>query len=73
MYKKGPGTAGGCKSGNCPDFFALESGEFLVIGKDVTAAARKELPRDSGIGRGERAVIMPRAILVASLKRIPRG
>ena len=56
---------------HCPDVFLEESGDFLVIGEDVTAEARSLLPAGSGCGEKERIVRIPRAILVQARTDIP--
>jgi hypothetical protein len=54
----------------CPDIFELESGDFAIIGKDITAAAAK-LPPDAGCGPDERIVLVPRKTLVHAKRDIP--
>jgi len=54
-----------CSGGHgCPDLLELESGDFAVIGTDITAHAHK-LPAGSGCGAGERIVQIPRSLLIA--------
>jgi hypothetical protein len=47
----------------CPDIWELESGDFAVIGIDMTDAAGK-LPPTAGCGPDERIVRIPRNLLV---------
>lgn len=54
----------------CPDIFELESGDFAIIGKDITASAAN-LPPDAGCGPDERIVRIPRNLLVAAKTDIP--
>ena len=54
----------------CPDIFELESGDFAVIGIDITAAAR-HLPADASCGPDERMVRIPRRTLVLAKPDIP--
>ncbi len=60
-----------CASGNaCPDILELETGDFAVIGADITSVAA-QLPPGSGCGPGERMVRVPRALLVRARADIP--
>lgn len=55
----------------CPDLFELESGDFAVIGQDITAAAVEHLPPDASCGPDERIVAIPRRTLVLAKSDIP--
>ena len=60
-----------CASGHgCPDILELETGDFAVIGTDITSAA-DQLPPGSGCAPGERMVRVPRALLVQARADIP--
>ena len=60
-----------CASGNaCPDILELETGDFAIIGADITSAAA-QLPPGSGCGPGERMVRVPRVLLVRARADIP--
>ena len=60
-----------CASGHgCPDILELETGDFAIIGADITEAAG-QLPPGSGCGAGERMVKVPRALLVRARADIP--
>ena len=54
----------------CPDIWELDSGDFAVIGTDITAAAGN-LPPSAGCGPDERMVRIPRATLVSAKADIP--
>lgn len=54
----------------CPDVFELADGDFAVIGKDITEAA-KLLPPDASCGPDERIVRVPRRTLVGAKRDIP--
>jgi hypothetical protein len=56
---------------NCPDLFELETGDFAVIGIDVTDAAKAKLPPTAGCGPDERIVWIPRKLLVQAKRCIP--
>jgi len=61
-----------CSGGHsCPDILELESGDFAVIGKDITNEAATRLPPGSGCGADERIVRIPRATLVFAKSDIP--
>jgi hypothetical protein len=55
----------------CPDIFELESGDFAVIGIDITESAAKHLPPSAGCGPDERIVRIPRKTLVLAKADIP--
>jgi hypothetical protein len=55
----------------CPDIFELASGDFAVIGKDVTAEAAPHLPVDASCGPDERIIVIPRKTLIAAKTNIP--
>lgn len=55
----------------CPDIFELESGDFAIIGVDITAAAAPKLPSTAGCGPDERIVLVPRKTLVLAKSDIP--
>ena len=68
--------AGGAKTPaleNCPDIWELDSGDFAVIGIEMTAALRKGLPPTASCGPDERIVILPRRILLGAKPDIPAG
>jgi hypothetical protein len=56
---------------NCPDIFELESGDFAIIGIDITAVAISKLPATAGCGPDERIVFIPRNLLVNAKSDIP--
>lgn len=62
-----------CSGGHgCPDILEMESGDFAVIGTDITSDAPK-LPAGSGCGADERIVQIPRSLLVALREVLPRA
>jgi hypothetical protein len=58
-------------SGNCPDLFELEDGDYAVIGRDVSFAL--DLPTDAGRSESERVVVVPRAVMLAAARDLLRG
>ncbi len=54
----------------CPDIFELVTGDFAIIGIDMTAAKRK-LPPTASCGPDERIVRLPRKTLVLAKPEIP--
>ena len=61
-----------CAGGSsCPDILEMESGDFAIIGTDITEAARGNLLAGSGCGPGERIVRVPRKTLVMARADIP--
>jgi hypothetical protein len=67
-HANGQRTANLC---GCPDILALDSGDFAVIGKDITDEARGLLPPTVGCGPDERVVLLPRKTLVLAKADIP--
>jgi hypothetical protein len=55
----------------CPDIFELESGDFAIIGIDITASSQQHLPPTAGCGPDERIVRIPRKTLVLAKRDIP--
>ena len=55
----------------CPDIIALDTGDFAVIGIDITATAQGRLPPTVGCGQDERVVWIPRKTLVLAKQDIP--
>ena len=67
-----PSQAARCAGGhNCPAVFELTSGDFAIVGADITDEAAAGLPTDSGCGPGERIVRIPRHTLVLARADIP--
>jgi hypothetical protein len=56
----------------CPDIFELESGDFAIIGIDMTAFADR-LPPTAGCGLDERIVRIPRKTLVLAKADTPQA
>lgn len=59
----------GCRG--CPDIWELESGDFAVIGIDITDKAKMKLPPTAGCGPDERIIFIPRNLLVKAKSDIP--
>ncbi len=55
----------------CPDLFELSTGDFAVIGIDITSDAMSALPPSAGCGPDERIVRIPRKTLVLAKSDIP--
>ncbi len=61
-----------CQGGHsCPNILELQSGDFAVIGSDITNEAIGNLLPGSGCGPGERVVQIPRRTLVLARPDIP--
>ena len=77
MFKRRLGLdphAGGAQSAGlrgCPDIFELETGDFAVIGRDVTGEAVAQLPAGASCGPDERIIVIPRRTLVQAKSDIP--
>ncbi len=57
----------------CPDIFELETGEFAIIGKDITADALKSLPPGANCGPDERIIVISRKTLIGAKPDIPEN
>lgn len=55
----------------CPDVFELESGDFAIVGRDITQEARGQLPADATCGLDERIIVIPRKTLIQAKNDIP--
>jgi hypothetical protein len=55
----------------CPDIFELETGDFAIIGCDITEASVNLLPGSASCGPDERIVRIPRKTLVLAKQDIP--
>jgi hypothetical protein len=65
-------TSALCAGGSsCPDILEMDSGDFAIIGTDITEEARGKLLVGSGCGANERIVRVPRRTLVAARSDIP--
>ncbi|HTB64171.1 MAG TPA: hypothetical protein VK737_11365 [Opitutales bacterium] len=75
LHRLGPDPhANGQRTANlsgCPDILALDSGDFAVIGKDITNESVDLLPPTVGCGPDERVVLLPRKTLVLAKSDIP--
>ncbi len=56
---------------NCPDVWELDTGDFAIIGIEVTDSLRVKLPPTASCGPDERIVLVPRRILTAAKPDIP--
>ena len=66
--------AGGARTPSlqgCPDVFELESGDFALIGSNITTEALRHLPPDASCGPDECIVRVPRRTLVLAKPDIP--
>jgi hypothetical protein len=55
----------------CPDIFELESGNFALIGRNITAEASRHLPADASCGPDECIIEIPRKTLILAKSDIP--
>jgi hypothetical protein len=55
----------------CPDIFELETGDFAIIGIDITSTAAPKLPPSASCGPDERIIRIPRHLLVNAKSDIP--
>jgi hypothetical protein len=55
----------------CPDIFETETGDFAIIGKDITGEAASRLIAGASCGPDERIILIPRKTLVLAKADIP--
>ena len=55
----------------CPDILELDSGDFAIIGVDITEISAHLLPPTAGCGPDERIVRVPRKTLILAKSDIP--
>ena len=61
-----------CEGGyHCPQLLEMEDGDYAAVGLDITAEAIPAMPPGPGIGPKERAVRIPRRVMIASRVDIP--
>ena len=56
---------------NCPDVWELDTGDFAIIGIEMTPELKGKLPPTASCGPDERIVLVPRRILVGAKADIP--
>ncbi len=75
LRRLGPNPhAGGAQTAclqGCPDVFELSTGDFALIGRNITAEASKHLPPDASCGPDESIIWLPRKTLVLAKPDIP--
>ena len=57
----------------CPDILETETGDFAVIGKDITDEAASRLIAGASCGPDERVVLIPRTTLIGARVDIPES
>jgi hypothetical protein len=74
VRRLGPSISGAVQSCSgtygCPDIWEMESGDFAVIGVDITEHAG-QLPPTAGCAPTERMVRIPRKLLIQAKPHIP--
>jgi len=61
-----------CGGGHsCPAVLEMDSGDFAIIGADITENSIRELPTGCGCGPGERVIRVPRQTLLRAAPNIP--
>jgi len=70
---RSPRERGSLNNGTCPDVFELSSGDFAVIGTDMTEALEGKLPPDAARANYERIVVVSRETFLAAKHDIPEA
>lgn len=61
-----------CENGHyCPQLLEMADGDFAAVGPDITDEAIEKMLPGPGIGPNERAIRIPRRVMVASRADIP--
>jgi hypothetical protein len=55
----------------CPNLFELADGDFIAVGRDVTAEMSPHLPPDAGCAPDEKIVRLPRRVMIRARDEIP--
>jgi len=59
--------------GRCPDIWETDSGDYLIIGRDVTESVKDQLPPGEEITSiEEKAVLIPKEIMQSAIKNMIR-
>lgn len=61
------------KTEACPDVILLSDGSFAIIGLDITAQSKGNLPEGTGCGESERVVRIPRQTLLQAIADIGKA
>ena len=56
---------------HCPQILELTTGDFAIVGEDVTVEAVPAMPPGLGVGPNERVVRVPRRVLIDARADIP--
>ena len=63
-----------CSGGHsCPNILEMDSGDFAVIGSDITEGAVGFLPPNAGCSPTERIVRIPRQVLIEASRNVVSG
>ncbi|MEI5098059.1 hypothetical protein RB200_04685 [Streptomyces sp. PmtG] len=68
-----PRQRGSATGQTCPDIFELSTGDFAVIGTEMTAALEGVLPADAARADYERIVVISRDTLIRAKPDIPKA
>lgn len=61
-----------CEGGHyCPQFLEMEDGDFAAVGPDITDEAIQKMLPGPGIGPNERAIRIPRRVMIAVRRELP--
>lgn len=59
------------RNGNrCPDVWETDTGDYVIVGQDVTAELGSQFPADTELDTNEKVVLVPKAVLESAIKRI---
>ena len=47
----------------CPEIWEVDTGDFVVIGEDITQRVKNTIPSNIILGEEERIILLPRKVL----------
>ena len=61
-----------CSTGaQCSQILEMQTGDYAVVGQDITDAAKAAMLPGAGVGPNERVVMVPRRVFVDARPEIP--
>lgn len=66
-----PRQRGSLSGQTCPDVFALDTGDYAVMGTAIEEDPAAHLPDGITLGPGERVIVVPAQLLIDAKQDIP--
>ena len=55
----------------CPEIWEVDTGDFVVVGEDITQRVKDTIPSDIILGEEEKIILLPRKVLQSVKSKIP--